>query len=106
MAKKIVYTVEQLKEMYKDNFYLQHEDEMNNADKNVSTPGVQKATPDVAAVILDQKYDHPYDELGRAQYYHYLSVKTNGSFELPPDDKRLLEAHGVAFEVKEAKDDE
>lgn len=100
MAKKKVYTVEEVKEMYKDNFYVQHDAEVVNADANPSTPEIDKAELDNACIIVDKKYDRKEDLLGRAQYNHYCDVLATARLGRPIDtlsaeDRRLLRESGV-----------
>lgn len=99
MAKKI-YTVEEIKEMYKDNFYVQHNEEVVNADLNPSTPEINKATIDTACQIVDKKYGRKEDLLARAQYNHYCDVLATARVGRPIDtlsaqDKALLRKSGV-----------
>lgn len=99
MAKK-VYTVEQVKEMYKDNFYVQHKEDMQKADVDPSTPEIDKADLSVAFVIVEQKYGKKPDLLARAQYNHYCDVIATEKNGRPIDtlsvkDRRLLRESGV-----------
>lgn len=64
-------------------------------DKNPTEPGVQKADIGVALDIFDNKYNLEHNDLLRAQYKHYLAVKTGVEDLLSPDDKRILAKNGV-----------
>lgn len=81
--------------MYPDNIYIQHEAELANMDKNPTEPGVQKADIGVALDIFDEEHELEHNDLLRAQYKHYLSVKTGVEDLLSPDDKRILAKNGV-----------
>lgn len=81
--------------MYPDNIYIQHEAELANMDKNPTEPGVQKADIGVALDIFDDKYNLEHNDLLRAQYKHYLAVKTGVEDLLSIYDRKILRENGV-----------
>lgn len=81
--------------MYPDNIYIQHEAELANMDKNPTQPGIQKADIGVALDIFDNKYNLEHNDLLRAQYKHYLAVKTGVDDLLSIQDKKILRENGV-----------
>lgn len=93
MAKEKIYTVAEVEEMYKDNFYVQHQDEMALVDVKPSTPEIDKADLGVQFDVIDQKYGRKHDALARAQYKHYCYVKAgNKGVISAPDRQRLIES--------------
>lgn len=74
--------------MYPDNIYIQHEAELANIDKNPTQPGVQKASIGVALDIFDKEHGLEHNDLLRAQYKHYLAVKTGVDNLLSVYDKK------------------
>lgn len=81
--------------MYPDNIYIQHEAELANMDKNPTEPGVQKADIGVALDIFDKEHGLEHNDLLRAQYKHYLAVKTGVEDLLSIQDKKILAENGV-----------
>lgn len=81
--------------MYPDNIYIQHEAELANIDKNPTQPGVQKASIGVALDIFDKEHGLEHNDLLRAQYKHYLAVKTGVDNLLSVYDKKILRENGV-----------
>ena len=81
--------------MYPDNIYIQHEAELANMDKNPTQPGVQKADIGVALDIFDKEHNLKHNDLLRAQYKHYLAVKTGVDDLLSIYDKKILRENGV-----------
>ena len=81
--------------MYPDNIYIQHEAELANMDKNPTQPGVQKASIGVALDIFDKEHGLEHNDLLRAQYKHYLAVKTGVDNLLSVYDKKILRENGV-----------
>lgn len=81
--------------MYPDNIYIQHEAELANIDKNPTQPGVQKASIGVALDIFDKEHGLEHNDLLRAQYKHYLAVKTGVDNLLSIYDKKILRENGV-----------
>lgn len=100
MAKK--YTLAEIEALYKDNFYVQHQAEMDKIDVTPSTPEIDEALIDVACDIMDKKYGRKFDALARAQYNHYCDVKAsikNGRVisTLSADERDLLIKAGIAI---------
>lgn len=93
MAK--IYTVEEVKEMYKNNFYVQHENEMSAVDKTPNTPEIDEAPINVQFDVIDEKYNRKHDDLARAQYYHYCYVKNGNKGFMNADIRKLLIDSGV-----------
>ena len=81
--------------MYPDNIYIQHEAELANMDKNPTQPGVQKADIGVALDIFDKEHGLEHNDLLRAQYKHYLAVKTGVDDLLNSTDRKILIENGV-----------
>lgn len=81
--------------MYPDNIYIQHEAELANIDKNPTQPAVQKASIGVALDIFDKEHGLEHNDLLRAQYKHYLAVKTGVDNLLSVYDKKILRENGV-----------
>lgn len=81
--------------MYPDNIYIQHEAELANIDKNPTQPGIQKAAIGVALDIFDKEHELEHNDLLRAQYKHYLAVKTGADDLLNSTDRKILRENGV-----------
>ena len=73
--------------MYPNNIYIKNHDEI----EKITMDGGKEPDISVKLNIFDEQHGLKRDNLARAQYKHWLSIKTGASSLLTPDDLRLLD---------------